>query len=113
MSEDNYTDTNNVQQVNWLREGDSPIPDEAVAYMEEAIEVMTTSVFTEDFDLTDTPENFQESLRGNREAIYEAFRKADDVLCEALGEILTPLAKEYAEELHGDQDEVQEEEGDK
>ena len=100
MSEDNYTDTN---RVHWLREGDSTIPDEAVAYVEEAIEVMTTSVFTGDLDLADTPENFPERLKENREAIYEAFRKADDVLCEALGEILTPLAKEYAEELHGDQ----------
>lgn len=91
-----------VPQVLSLREGDSPIPDEAVAYVEEAISIITTSVFQGEFDLTDTPENFQESLRENREAIYEAFRKADDVLCEALEEILTPLAKEYAEELYGD-----------
>ena len=83
MSEDNYTDTN-VQRVHWLREGDSPIPDEAVAYVEEAIEVMTESVFAADWDLADTPENFPESLRKNRESIYEAFRRSDDVLCETL-----------------------------
>lgn len=83
MSEDNYTDTN-VQRVHWLREGDSPIPDEAVAYVEEAIEVMAESVFTADWDLADTPENFPESLRKNRESIYEAFRRSDDVLCETL-----------------------------
>ena len=106
MSED--TSGTDVQ-VHWLREGDSPIPNEAVAYVEEALSVMGTSVFTGDFDLTDTPENFAERLKENRGAIYEAFRKADDVLCEALGEILTPLAEEYAEELHGDQGEVQEE----
>ena len=86
-------------QLAFLREPDSPIPPESFHYVVDLIHMATVNQF-EEYDLTDTPKNYPDFLKENREAIYEAFNKAEDLLLEELYKIIDPCAKEYSQLTH-------------